>query len=340
MELWLAEKYLEGRLPVPGPLLQVCLDSYVSVSNGLEARLPTNSPPANGNGSPSAIAAKSHELVRAQYDNPRRLFEHMLGPTMKYSMALWRDETATLEEAQEAMMADLCRKAGIRDGDAVLDVGCGFASFAAFVLRRFPRCTVTGLNLSRVQIEYIREKSATPGHPLATDRFRLIEGDFNTADLAGPYDRIVSIGFFEHVSDLGRALEKLAGALRPDGSCLLHYIVYFKPLRREIPRPAHDGFIGRYIFPGGRIWHEDELFDHQRHLRVVQTWFLSGNHYRRTLEHWHANFRRFAAGPAAETGLDPRTTRLWDLYLRACIAVFKAKGGRYYGNGQYLLRAA
>ena len=338
METWIAEKYIGGRIPISAPLLQSALYLYMYWYHRLDA---WHRPAAQAASAPrTSIAAKSRELIDAQYDRPRQLFENFLGPTMKYSMGLWETGAGTLEQAQAAMLDDLCEKAQIRDGQEILDVGCGFGSFAAHVLHKYRSCSVAGLNLSDVQADYMLEKGAEPGHPLHTDRFQLIRDDFNTVTLERRFDRVVSIGFFEHVSDLGLALEKIAGLLKPDGKCLLHYIVFRKPFRTDIKRPTEDGFISRYIFPGGTFWREDELFKHQDHLRVVDTWILNGCNYRRTLECWLENFWRNVAQIRAACGEDRRFIKIWDLYLRSSIAVFRANRGNFYGNGQYLLTPA
>ncbi|MCZ6644950.1 MAG: class I SAM-dependent methyltransferase [SAR324 cluster bacterium] len=338
METWIAEQYIGGRIPIPASLLQSALQLYMHWYHRLD---PWYRPEAQAASAPRpSIAARSRELIDAQYDRPRQLFENFLGTTMKYSMGYWETGAGTLEQAQAAMLDDLCEKAQIRDGQEILDVGCGFGSFAAHVLHKYPSCSVAGLNLSKVQADYILEKQREPGHPLNTDRFQLIRDDFNTVTLERRFDRVISIGFFEHVSDVGLALEKIAGLLKPGGKCLLHYIVFRKQFRIDVMRPTRDGFISKYIFPGGTIWREDELFKHQHHLRVADAWFLNGRNYRRTLESWLENFWRNMARIRAECGEDQRLIKVWDLYLRSSIAVFRTNRGNFYGNGQYLLTPA
>jgi cyclopropane-fatty-acyl-phospholipid synthase len=275
------------------------------------------------------------------YDLPRGRFESLLGDSMKYSMGLWEQGAERLEEAEEAMLADLCHKAKIEDGHTILDIGCGFGSFASHALRAYPKSKVYGLTLSRVQAEYIRDKQAEAGHPLNTDRFYLIQDDLNTATFPIPFDRIISIGVFEHVSNLAKGLEKVRGFLKPDGACLLHYIVYFRALFSMVGEdPLQNPFIAKHIFPGGRIWSEQELYKYPHHLRVEQDWRLNGSNYRRTLECWLRNLNRNWDKIKATTGLNDHVLKLWDFYFRGCVSVFRYHGGRYYGNAQYLLRPA
>jgi cyclopropane-fatty-acyl-phospholipid synthase len=337
LERFLIERYVEGRLPLPGPLVQailnVVLELYYRFAPTMEVL------PEPWSGAVGPIAERSDDLMRIHYDKPAVLFENFLGQSMKYSMALWESGARDLDDAQQAMLADLCDKVQIRDGDSILDIGCGFGSFAAYALRRFPSAKVVGITLSNVQYRYITAKQSQPGHALHDDRFRVIKEDFAKCRFGRQFDRIVSIGVFEHVSNLRLALEKIASFLRPEGSVLLHYIVYQRIIK-AMANIHQDGFFGRYIFPGGRFWPFNELFRYQEHLRIERSWFLNGNNYRRTLEAWHANFWRNIAAIRAHPELDERFVRIWDFYLRFCIAIFGGMKGANVGNGQYLLRHA
>jgi cyclopropane-fatty-acyl-phospholipid synthase len=267
------------------------------------------------------------------------LFQNFLGRSMKYSMGLWERGATNLDEAQDAMLDDLCEKAQIHDGDTVLDIGCGFGSFAAHALRRFPKSKVVGITLSNVQYEYINEKQGEPGNALHDERFKVLKADFADCEFDVPFDRIVSIGLFEHVANLRLALEKVARFLKPKGSALLHFITYRKIIE-SVANVQREGFFGTYIFPGGRFWPFNELPRYPDHLRVDASWYLSGQNYRRTLEAWRANFWRNVDAVRKHPDLDERFVRIWDFYLRFCIAIFRSGSGMDVGNGKYLLRHA
>ena len=338
METWVAERYLSSRVELPGQVLQGILNSYIAGYHWVERLMHHRWGDIADEA--SVITEHSEALMCVHYDMPRGLFENMLGPSMKYSMGLWERGARTLEEAQTAMLDDVIAKVGICDGDRVLDIGCGFGSFATRVLDRMPHAEVVGLTLSAVQAEYIRERMEFPGHPLHEGRFTLVLDDFNRVSFHHPFDKVVSLGVFEHVTNLGLGLEKIRGFLAPQGRCLLHYIVFTPAIGHHGMAARQDPFINRYIFPGGRIWAQEELFRHQESCRVDTFWYLSGVNYRDTLRAWLENFLRNRAIIREQTGLSQRVMRIWEIYLRACIAVFGLKGGAAYGNGQYLLRAA
>lgn len=284
---------------------------------------------------PGEWTPKTEELVASQYDQPMGIFENVLGATMKYTMALWSRGAETLDEAQRHMMDDLCDKLQIRDGQHVVDVGCGFGSFAEHVLTRFPSCRVTGINISQVQMAHIRRKARDPRHPFAAPhRFRLIEHDMSTFQPEEPYDRLISIGVFEHVKDCGAALRHIRGWLRDDGLALIHMIAkrhkvaYFRSVNR---------FISRHIFPGGQIHSHHTIpadCDEDSGFALASAWFLESDNYRRTCQAWlDATDRSW--GRILETGVSPENLRLWRVYLVICVGVFAADN---MGNGQYLLR--
>lgn len=335
--IWIIERYLDKSLPLPGPVVQFLLntivEAYFRLSPGMEVL------PDKWSGGHGPLAERSDDLMRIHYDKPAVLFQNFLGATMKYSMGLWERGARDLDEAQTAMLDDLCDKAEIRDGNTILDIGCGFGSFAAHALRRYPRCKVTGITPSNVQYEYMTQKRGEPGHPLHDDRFQVMKVNFADADFDMPFDRVVSIGVFEHVANLRLALEKVARFLKPDGAVLLHYIAYRKIIA-PVANVKQVGFFERYIFPGGRFWAFNELPRYPEHLRVEKSWFLSGRNYRPTLEAWRENFWLNIDAIRADAELDEHFIRIWDFYLRFCIAIFRSGGGNDVGNGQYLLRHA
>lgn len=331
----LLEKYVDSRFSLPPYVLQSLLNFLVSLDHRICVLLGTNY--SAGAEESEEIAEKSSELMSVHYDQPLALFENFLGDSMKYSMGLWENGAQNLEQAQEAMLEDICEKAQIADGHNILDIGCGFGSFAVHILNKFPRSKVWGLTLSQVQADYIRAKQKEAGHPLNSSRFHLIQEDFNTVRFKRKFERIVSIGVFEHVSNLDKGLAKLREFLDEDGRVLLHYIVFFRQLARMSSKPLQSSFLAKHIFPGGRIWFVESLKRCQRHLAIENSWLLNGSNYERTLQCWLKNLHEGSeALQAAE--LKPHLVKLLDLHFHLCVGIFHANRGRFYGNAQYLLK--
>ena len=282
------------------------------------------------------LAEGSHELMKIQYNLPEQIFKLMLGESElmypKYSMALWEKGASNLEEAQIAMLDDVIKKAQIKDGDNILDLGCGWGSAANYILQKFPNVRVTGLNLSHEQCEYMRKQFQQLNSSFS-DRFTLCETDFNELTSMQKFDRVITIGFFEHIGNLTKALKKVSSFLKPNGKAFVHIIS--TTLNHNFWPP----FIQQYIFPYARVWHYNFIPSCDRHLQTVDRWYLDGMNYARTLRAWLKNFDEHQdVIKQLDFGMDyARFSRIWRLYLIWCIAYFEAGQGKFLGNGQYLL---
>ncbi|KRF05288.1 cyclopropane-fatty-acyl-phospholipid synthase [Arthrobacter sp. Soil782] len=186
-------------------------------------------------------AAVSHH-----YDVGNDFYALVLGPSMVYSCAVWNDENTGLDAAQEAKLDLVCRKLGLRPGIRVLDVGCGWGSFALHAAQNYG-VDVVGVTLSKEQAALAQERAAAVG---LSDRIQIRVQDYRDVE-DGPFDAISSIGMAEHVGreQIGHYASKLHGLLRPGGRLLNHAISWNAG---EMP-PDPDSFIPRYVFPDGEM---------------------------------------------------------------------------------------
>lgn len=283
------------------------------------------------------VAESSEELMKIQYDLPQELFDAMLGHWEdlypKYTTGFWEQGAQDLRESQLQMMDQLVERLEIEDGDHILDFGCGWGAACAFILSRFPNARVTGLNLSHRQCEYIRGEMKDPTSILSSDRFSLMEGDINNVEFSEKFDKILSVGVFEHVSNLTQALKDLSAILKDDGKVLIHMITV------RLPNNMSSGFTHKYIFPHGRYWNHDAIPSHSQDLRTVSRWYMNGMNYHRTLSAW---LERFDAAQDLLRDLNygmpyPRFRRMWRFYLLLLGTIFSVCDGHYNGNGQYLM---
>jgi cyclopropane-fatty-acyl-phospholipid synthase len=246
--------------------------------------------------------------VRHHYDLPPEFFELFLGPTMTYSCAVFSRGASDLEEAQEAKLELVCRKLDLKRGQRVLDVGCGWGSFAIHAAQRHG-VHVSGITLSPPQVETARRRAEEAG---VADRT-----DFRVADyreLSGEsFDAVASIGMVEHVGgemmdEYGR---RLRGALRPGAPLLNHGIAN---LRQQDPEPGD--FSARYVFPDGA---PQPL---SRVLVALERAGLEIHHveefrddYVETLRHWARRLDERIDEAVRIAGAE--RVRVWRLYLRA-----------------------
>ncbi len=283
------------------------------------------------------VAESSTELMKLQYDLPQAMFNQMLGNWdviyPKYSMGLWERGAVDLEESQKHMIDQLIERLDIQDGDNILDVGCGWGCIANYVMSKFPNVRFTGLNLSREQCEFMRSKMKESTSYLSSERFTLYEGDLNEAEFSEKFDKILSVGVFEHVGDLTQALQKLSSMLVDDGKLFIHIITV------RIPNNMSSGFTHKYIFPAGRYWNFDAIPSCNSDLKTIKRWYINGNNYHRTLSGW---LNRFDNSQDVIKNLDygmeySKFRRMWRLYLLMLGTIFATCNGEYNGNGQFLL---
>ena len=179
------------------------------------------------------LAESSRQLMKVQYDLPQAMLNQMLGnwPLIypKYSMGLWDNSCSNLEQSQIQMIDDVIEKLEIKDGDRILDFGCGWGCVPNYILSKFPNVQFTGLNLSHQQCEYMRHKMQDPTSYLSSGRFTLHEGDLNEAQFTAKFDKILSIGVFCHIGNLTNAFQKLASFLKSDGKVFIHIITVRTP---------------------------------------------------------------------------------------------------------------
>jgi cyclopropane-fatty-acyl-phospholipid synthase len=257
-------------------------------------------------------ASKSQRNVAAHYDLSRRLYELFLDTDEQYSCAYFPDPDMSLEAAQEAKKLHIAAKLLLKPGMKVLDIGSGWGGMA-LSLAKLADVDVTGLTLSREQLDVSNERARAAG---LGDRVRFHLRDYR-AD-TGRYDRIMSVGMFEHVgiNHYGQFFDTAKRLLTDDGVMLLHSIGRANGPGRTNP------WIRKYIFPGGYAPALSEVLPIVEHSGLWTTDIeILRLHYAMTLEHWQ---KRFAANRAEVAKLyDERFCRMWEFYLAAAEMDFR-----------------
>ncbi|PZO22155.1 MAG: SAM-dependent methyltransferase [Leptolyngbya foveolarum] len=285
-------------------------------------------------------AEGSKDLMKLQYDLPQTMLNQMLGNWEliypKYSTGFWERGAKDLEESQMHMIDQIIERLDIKDGDNILDFGCGWGCVPNYILSKFPNVRFTGLNLSHRQCEFMRDKMSDPNSHLSSGRFALYEGDLNEAKFDESFDKVLTVGVFCHVGNLTRAFQKLASIIKDDGKVFIHIITV------RTPNNMSSGFTHKYIFPHGRYWNYDAVPECDHDLKTVQRWYMNGMNYHKTLTAW---LERFDASQAQVKDLDygmdyAKFRRMWRLYLLLLGTIFSTCDGEYNGNGQFLLTKA
>ncbi len=248
-------------------------------------------------------------IGEAHYDKGNFLFQFMLGRSMAYSCGYWI-KAKNLDEAQFNKYDLVCRKLYLQPGMTVLDIGCGWGSFAAYAAEKYG-VKVLGITVSRRQIEYARQHYEREGVIFSLKDFREINGIF---------DRIVSIGMFEHVGrkNYCRFFQVVHDCLADDGIFLLHTI------GSNTPVIFPDPWIDKYIFPGGYIPAASQIMQAAQPFLVLEDWHNFGLDYDKTLMAWYKNFEK--NWPKFAHLYDQRFYRMWKYYLLSCAGLFRARG--------------
>jgi len=256
--------------------------------------------------------------IHFHYDLGNEFYEKWLDPSMTYSSAKFENETQSLEDAQNAKYRQLAESLSLKPGDRVLEIGCGWGGFAEFAAKEYG-CQVTGITISRAQLEYAQNRIKKAG---LEDRVSLVYRDYR--DINDTYDKIASIEMFEAVGEeyWPQFFATVEKALRPGGTAALQ-IISIADRDFETYRKGAD-FIRRYIFPGGMLPSPTVLEQRVQEagLDVVQT-NAFGLDYARTLSEWRDRFLA-VWNDVEQLGFDERFKRMWVYYLCYCEAGFRA----------------
>ncbi|NSL87876.1 cyclopropane fatty acyl phospholipid synthase [Chitinophaga sp. Mgbs1] len=247
------------------------------------------------------------------YDIGNDLFEEMLDKHMTYTCAFW-DDALTLDAAQENKLDLTCRKLNLKPGMHVLDIGCGWGSFARFAAERYG-VKVTGITISPEQAELARKRCK--GLPVDIQLM-----DYRT--LHEKYDAIVSIGMFEHVGykNYRTYMKVVHACLKDDGIFLLHTI------GSNNSSTFTDQWMNKYIFPGSMLPSIRQIGQAVEGLFVMEHWENFGVHYDKTLLAWYDNFSHNWDKLSAK--YDETFFRMWKYYLLSCAATFRARSSQLW----------
>jgi len=256
---------------------------------------------------------RAFEIGRRHYDIGHDLYAAMLDSRMLYSCGFWKD-AQTLDEAQENKLELICRKLRLEKGVRLLDIGCGWGGLARFAADRYG-VEVVGITVSEDQVMHARELCAGLPVEIRLEDYRALSGSF---------DRIVSVGMFEHVGyrNYRTFMAVVDRCLNRDGLFLLHTI------GGNTSATATDPWIERYVFPNGMLPSVVQIAAATEGYFVLEDWQNFGSDYDRTLMAWWRRFEDSWPGLAGRYG--ERFHRMWRFYLLSCAGAFRAKANHLW----------
>jgi cyclopropane-fatty-acyl-phospholipid synthase len=332
------------RAPIPDPITRLGIGMLVARAR---RRLATGAPDTEAafarEMGAHPIAENTAEANAQHYEVPAEFFRRVLGPRLKYSSCLYAGPATTLAEAEDAALAETGLHADLADGQDVLELGCGWGSLSLWMAERYPASRITSVSNSGSQRESIEAAARARG----LSNLRVITKDMNDfhpseVQTGGGFDRVVSVEMFEHMANWPALLDRVAGALRPDGRLFLHVFSHRDtPYRFDMADKAD--WIAQHFFTGGIMPSHGLIRRVTNRLAVEAEWRWSGDHYRRTALDWLANFD--AQGPdidrilRAVYGADAGVwKRRWRVFFLATAGLFGDSGGSVWGVSHYRLK--
>jgi len=252
--------------------------------------------------------SRAHEIGKRHYDIGNDLYQHMLDRRMAYSCGYW-NKAETLDQAQEAKLDLICKKIGLKPGMKILDIGCGWGSFAKYAAEKY-KVQVVGITVSKEQAKLARKLCQGLPVEIQLQDYR---------NLNEKFDHIISIGMFEHVGrkNYKTYMDIVRRCLKPNGLFLLHTI------GRNTSVSSTDPWISKYIFPNSMLPSAKQIAKAAEGLFVLEDWHSFGTDYDKTLMAWYRNFTK--NWNLIKGAYDKQFYRMWTYYLLSCAGTFRSR---------------
>lgn len=282
------------------------------------------------------IAIHTDAANQQHYEVPAEFFRKVLGARMKYSSGFWPAGVNSLDAAEEAMLALYTQRAGIEDGQEILDLGCGWGSLALYLAEKYPQCRVVGLSNAAGQKQYI-ESEISRRH---VSNLTILTANVSEIDLRQKFDRVLSIEMFEHMRNYGTLFRKITGWMKADALLFIH-IFSHKNLSYPYATEDKKNWLAQYFFTGGIMPSQDLLLFFQQDVRLQNRWRVNGKHYQKTCEAWLQNMD----GRKAEImGIFRNVYRekalrwwvYWRIFFMSCAELFGYRDGEEWFVSHYL----
>ncbi|GFS11984.1 (S)-coclaurine N-methyltransferase-like [Elysia marginata] len=289
----------------------------------------------------SPVAIDTDTANEQHYEVPTEFFTTVLGSRLKYSCCEWPEGVSTLDEAENVTLALYCERAQIKDGQSVLDLGCGWGSFGLYVAEKYPKCRVTCVSNSNTQRAFIQQQAR---NKLLSDRVQVITADANVFSTSDRFDRIVSIEMFEHMKNYDILFQRVSSWLKPHGLLFLQVLCHkAHPYAFDVKPGSDTEWMAKNFFTGGTMPSSDLFLYFQNDVKLVDFWTVNGTNYSKTLEAWLATMDgkmdsvKEIFDKAYGKDSDQQMFN-WRLFFMFCSEVFGFKKGNEWHVAQQLFK--
>ncbi|WP_394760833.1 SAM-dependent methyltransferase [Phenylobacterium sp.] len=332
--------------PLPDPVRKAAIQILVSGARRQAAQAGPDADAAFARQMAERPIAEHTDAANEQhYEVPAEFFLNCLGPRLKYSSCLYAPGD-TLGQAEDRALTETVAHADLRDGQQILELGCGWGSLSLWMARTLPNAKITSVSNSASQGEFIRGRAAAEGLTNLT----VVTADMNDFEPPAPllktggFDRVVSVEMFEHMANWRALLTRVRGWLKPDGRLFIHIFTHKTgPYRFDVEDEAD--WIAQHFFAGGVMPSHNLMRQFPDLFEVEQDWRWSGTHYEKTALHWLENYDRNIATirPVLRQVYGDKAVlwhRRWRLFFLATAGLFGHRNGEEWGVSHYRLKPA
>jgi cyclopropane-fatty-acyl-phospholipid synthase len=284
------------------------------------------------------IAPLPEKANSQHYELPAEFFNIVLGKQRKYSSCYWPANDCNLDVAEEVALEQTAKHAELKDGQSILELGCGWGSLSLWMARHYPNSQITSVSNSKSQRAFIIQEAKK----LGLDNLTVITADMNQFEIKNTFDRIVSVEMFEHMRNYEVLYKKINHWLKQDGKFMMHIFCH-----RDVPYAFevkdNNDWMSEFFFSGGFMPSDDTPYQFQQDLRVTKQWRWSGTHYQKTANAWLKNmddhsevikkiFDECYGKEAAQLWI-----QRWRIFFMACAELFGFDNGQTWWVSHYLL---
>jgi cyclopropane-fatty-acyl-phospholipid synthase len=285
----------------------------------------------------SPIAVNTADANEQHYEVPTQFYQYCLGKNLKYSSGYWKLGVTDIDTSEDDMLALTCERAGLENGQQVLELGCGWGSLSLFMAARYPKSIFKVVSNSRTQKLHIDEQAKTRG----INNLTVLTADMNTFSIDEKFDRVVSVEMFEHMRNYRLLMKKVASFLKPDGKLFIHIFTH-KEYSYLFEVKDENDWMSKHFFTGGIMPSDDLMFYFNDDLLVEKHWHVNGTHYGKTSEAWLKNMdaHKKEIMPLFEQtyGKDQAVKWwvYWRLFYMACAELWNYNNGNEWIVSHYL----
>jgi len=283
----------------------------------------------------SPIALVPEKANEQHYEVPAAFYENVLGQHFKYSSCFWDKDVQNLNQAEERALALTSEHADLKDGQRILELGCGWGSLTLWMARHYPGANITAVSNSSSQREFILNRAKK----LGINNIEIITADMNDFDINETFDRVVSVEMIEHMRNHRKLFARISRWLKDDGRFFMHIFCHRAVPYAFIERDATD-WMSRYFFSGGMMPSDNLPLHFQEHLEIEHQWRWDGTHYEKTANAWLENMDNSKElKPIFESIYGEEDTMKWwmrwRIFFMACAELFGFNDGQEWWVSHY-----